>query len=258
MKTRKAQVTIFVIAALVVLASIAMFFAFRQTAVQQTSGTSEENPSSYLESCMENKVREAIGYVSLRGGYISSKPSKAFQFQDEPVINITYLCYNQNSYLACINQKPAFIDDLRWEIKEYVRSDVQDCFNGMADSFRKNSYEVSLDYEDFNITIVPEKVSIVTDSEITLTKSGQTISEEDIKAEIPSKMYEISLVVQEIVNQEARFCYAEISGISVFYPEFSIDRIKTDSLDNIYDIEHTESRERFRFAVRGCAIPPTL
>jgi len=62
----------------------------------------------------------------------------------------------------------------------------------------------------------------------------------------------------EIVNQEARFCYAEISGIMLAYPEFSISLTKTDDLSKIYVVENKKSKEVFRFAVRSCAIPPGL
>jgi hypothetical protein len=258
LKGKKAQVTIFVVAALVLVGAIALFFAFRQASIGQSSGASGENPVSFFESCIDGKVRGAVGYISLRGGYIDGKPSKEFQFQNEPVTNITYLCYNQNSYLPCINQRPTFMDDLRREIKDYVSNDVGECFMGMEEAFKKEAYEVSIDYRDFNVSIVPGKITLDTDSEITLTKAGQATKEEDVKADVASKLYEISFIVQEIVNQEARFCYAEASGISVLYPEFMIDKTKTSDLSNIYTIEHRESREKFRFAVRSCAIPPTI
>ena len=74
---------------------------------------------------------------------------------------------------------------------------------------------------------------------------------------VASKLYGISSLVQEIVNQEAEFCYAEDLGISLTFPEFKIDKLTTGET-LIYSIEHEDSKEKFRFALRTCVIPPSL
>ncbi len=257
--SKRSQIAIFVILGILIISAIALFFIFRQDSnVLQTSGKSEENPTGFFESCIGNKVREAVDELSLRGGYMDSKLSINFKFENENYHNITYLCYNQNSYLPCINQKPAFTEDLNKEIKNYISNDVENCFNKLKSSLEDKGYETNVNYNDFSVEIAPKKIIVQTYSDIAYTKAGQTTNEKDIKVEIASRLYEISLIALEIVNQEARFCYSEISGISILYPEFSIDKTKTDSLSNIYTIIHKDSKEKFRFAVRSCAIPPTF
>jgi len=258
-KQKKGQLTIFIIAALILIGLVGIFFVFRGgTLVEEKTQKLEENPELFLESCIKDKVREGIEFISLRGGYINNKLNINFQFEKEPIRNITYLCYNQNSYLPCINQKPTFMEDLKTEMKNYILEDVENCFVEIRESLGKEGFETNIEYENFEVEIIPKRIIVQTDSEITLTKSGETTKQENIKVEIPSRLYEISSIVQELVNQEARFCYAEGLGISLIYPEFSIDKFKTGESTIIYTVDHKESKERFRFALRGCAIPPGI
>ena len=150
------------------------------------------------------------------------------------------------------------MNDLRGEIKKYISNDVENCFNEITSSFTKEGYEVNTNYNDFKVEIIPKIVIIQTDSEITLTRSGETTKQENFKTEIASRLYEISFIVQELVNQEANFCYSENLGIMLVNPEFIIDKFKTGESTIIYTVDHEESKERFRFAIRGCALPPGL
>ena len=255
-KQKKGQMTIFIIIGILIVVRILLFFFLRQGIPKETSSSLEENPESFLGFCLNNKIREAITELSVRGGYIDKGISKEFRFTNEPTRNITYLCYNKNGYLPCINQKPTFMEDLKSEIKEYISKDVKDCFDGLESSLKRDGHEVELEYTDFEVDIIPGKVIVQTDSNLIFTKSGSTVDSEDFKIEVLSKLYRISLFTQEIVNQEARYCFAEINGISLIYPEFLIDKTKLDDLSNIYRIEHQESKEKFVFAVRSCAIAP--
>ena len=63
-------------------------------------------------------------------------------------------------------------------------------------------------------------------------------------------------MAHEIVSQESQFCYFEYLGYMLLYPEYKIDKFRTSDETIIYTIDHKDSKEMFRFAVRGCVIPP--
>ena len=252
----RGQVTIFIIIAIMVISAIALFFVFREEVIIEIGGKPEENPEAFFNSCIKDKIEESIIVISLHGGYIDNPLHKEFKFEGENFVNISYLCYTQSNYAQCINQKPLFTQDLKKEIKNYISSDVEDCFNEMVESFSRG-YIVNSDYKDFEVEILPKRVIIQTDLRMTLTKSGESTEYKNFEITVASRLYEISNLVQEIVNQEAEFCYAEDLGISLTYPEFKIDKLTTgESL--IYSIEHEDSEEKFRFALRTCVIPPAL
>jgi len=255
---KNGQVTIFIIVGAIIVFGILLFFAFRGGLQEEISSVGEENPESLFEFCLNDYVKEGLEFISLRGGYDNKGISKEFAFENEESRNITYLCYNKNSYTSCINQKPTFTEDLKTEIKNQISKDVENCFLEVVDSLESKSYVVNYKYNDFDVEIIPERVIVKTDSELTITKAGKETDYNNLEVSFASRLYETSLTVLEIVNQEARFCYAEISGIMLAYPEFSISLTKTDDLSKIYVVENKKSKEVFRFAVRSCAIPPGL
>ena len=68
--------------------------------------------------------------------------------------------------------------------------------------------------------------------------------------------YDLAVISQEIVSQEAESCNFEILGFMLLNPEFEADRFRTGDSTTIYTIKHKGSEEWFRFAVRSCVIPP--
>ena len=89
-----------------------------------------------------------------------------------------------------------------------------------------------------------------------MTKSGETTNNENFKFIIPSMIYDLAVVSQEIVNQEAKYCNFESVGFMILYPEFNIDRFKTSDLNIVYTVTHKKTDDKFKFAVRGCVMPP--
>ena len=252
---KRGQVTIFIVIGVVLIGATIMFFLLRNQEIIETTGKSEENIESFLDSCLKDKIKNAIDDISIHGGYIDKEFSLNFQFQNEEPMNITYLCYTQNYYALCVNQKPGFVQDLKSELKNYISNDVQNCFDEMTKNFARKGYSIKTNYKGFSVDLLPKRVIVQTDSDISLTISGETTKDEDFKMVIASRFYEIVNLVQELVNEEAEFCYTENLGINLVYPEFIVDKFKTQGTI-VYTVEHTESKEKFRFAVRGCVIPP--
>ena len=251
-KSKKSQITIFIIIGILIISIIALFLLFRKGIVPEIPGTGTgENPESFLESCVKDKITENINIISSNGGYI--KNELHLNLDNE---KISFLCYTDNYYTPCINQEPMLIQHLKSEIKNSVKNDVRSCFDKMAESFDKKGYSVSARYKDFEVNLIPKKVAIDIDAELSLTKSGETTNNENFKFIIPSMIYDLAVVSQEIVNQEAKYCNFESVGFMILYPEFNIDRFKTSDLNIVYTITHKKTGDKFKFAVRGCVMPP--
>ncbi len=236
---------------------ITLFFLFGGRIVPTIGEKPEENPNIFLESCIEDKIKEAVELISSQGGYISNPLHKTFKFEDEEEFtDISYLCYTQTSYLPCVNQEPMLIQHLKNEMKNYISNDVGDCFDKLTLSLEKQGYVVDATYRGFEVGLMEKKVIIEIDGEITLTKSGETSKQEDFKIIVPSRFYDLAIVTQEIVSQEARFCHFESLGYMLLYPEWYINKFRTSDAITIYTVEHKDSKEKFRFAIRGCVIRP--
>jgi len=255
----KAQVTIFVIVGILIVVAVMFFFFFRQGMIPGIGEKPEENPAGFLETCIEDKLIEATRLISSQGGYIENSLNRTFKFSDEDdFTDISYLCYNQNNYLSCINQEPMLIQHLKAEVKEYVLDDVQECFDNLVSSLDRRGYVVDATYNGFEVEFAEKKITLDIDGKIILTKSDETTAQENFEIIIPSRFYDLAVVVQEIVSQEARFCNFETLGFMAFYPNFNIERFRTGDSTTIYTVQHRKTQEEFKFAIRGCVIPPGL
>ncbi|MCK4553183.1 hypothetical protein KAT80_03185 [Candidatus Pacearchaeota archaeon] len=259
MKKRKAQVTIFIIAGILIFTAVVFFFLFRQGVIPGIGEKPEENPGGFLEICIEDKLIEGVELISSQGGYIENSLNRTFKFSDEKdFTDISYLCYNQNYYLPCINQEPMLIQHLKAEVKEYVLDDVKKCFDNLVLSLDRRGYVVDATYNGFEIEFATKKIIIDINGKIILTKSGETAKQENLQIIIPSRFYDLAVVVQEIVSQEARFCNFEHLGFMLFYPKFNIEKFRTGDGIIIYTVQHKDTQEEFKFAVRSCVIPPGM
>ncbi|MFC1682121.1 hypothetical protein ACFL0X_00720 [Nanoarchaeota archaeon] len=258
---KRGQVTIFIIIAVVIVAAVVLFFVFRSGAVPGIPGFGKDvNPETFLDECIEPEVREAVDMLSLRGGDLDSSLYKTFKFEAEGEFrNITYLCYNQNYYQACINQQPMLMSHLSDELKEYISNDVEVCFDELVSGLEKQGNEVIVNNaNELEVDLLPGKIKVELDRKITLTKNNVAEEQESFEIIIPSKFYDLASVAHEIVNQETSFCNFDYLGFMAFYPEFEITKFKTGDSTTIYTVENKKTKERFRFAVRGCVIPPGL
>lgn len=255
---RRGQIAVFVIVGILIISGIILFFLYRTNIVPEIGGRGETNVNAFLNSCLEEKTKEAVKELSIRGGDLNPELFINFLFTDDEVYrNISYLCYTQNNFRSCVVQKPAIVLDMQNGIKDYISDDMKSCFLEMLSDFKSHGFEASPNsgLKDFDVKLMPRKVLMQTNSEVTLTKSGETTTQKNFEISISSRIYEILGVVQEIINSEAQFCHFEDTGFEIAYPEFKIDKFNIESGNYIYTIENIDSKEKFRFAVRSCGVP---
>lgn len=250
--------TIFIIAAILIVGIIASFFMFKKM-IPEIGQRKEVNPNLFLKTCIEDKVEEAIDLVSIKGGYINPPLYKKFRFSDEVSFhNISYLCYNRNYREPCINQQPMLIKHIKDEIKNYIKEDMILCFDNLVLSLEKQNYVVEPIYRGIDVELFPGRVTINLDSELDLSFGDESSNFKGFSLSISSRLYELANLAQEIVSQESKYCYFEWIGYMLLYPEVKIDKFRVEDGTNIYTLDYKETKERFRFAVKGCTSPPGL
>jgi len=259
-KSKRSQVTIFIIIGMLIVASIALFLVARSGIIPQLQWKGATSPESFLETCLQDKIRESEKIILKQGGYINNEnsPTKDFLFEGESTATkVSYLCYSGENYFQCVNQEPLLFQHIEDEIKDYISDDVRDCFEDLKDSLRKQGYQITNDeYNNFDVQIKSDRISVDINAEITMTKADDTSNYKNFKVETASKIYELILVVQEAVNKEAADCDFNYVGYMLLYPKFEIEQFLTRDSSKIYSVRLKGSDEEFRFAVRGCVTPP--
>jgi hypothetical protein len=255
------QVTIFIILGVILVVGIMLFFILRNFMAPSEPGISpEEAPQSYLRVCTEDIVNSVARKITLQGGYLESQDfSKNFMFSDESSpTNISYLCYTEGFYSPCINQKPLLINHLTKELKKGVEEEVENCFYDYISSLENRGFEVQEEYNGFNVVLIPGKIILEIKGKASIKKADKTTTQENFEIVYPGKFYDLAIIVQEIVNQEAGFCNFDHSSYMLANPDISIDKFRSGDSILIYRIIHKKSKEIFKFAIRGCVYPPGI
>ncbi len=251
LKSKKGQVTVFIIIAVIVVSILVSFFLFRGAILPQLGEKPEKNPNAFLESCMEEEVTNTIKTLYRQGGYMKNPLNKSFKFEGETLpADISYLCYTPSDYRTCTPQEAKLIKHLEEEIHDEILEEMNNCFEDLKSSLERGGYDVEASYRGFEVDLIKRNIVIPIDTELSITKSGETTKHESFKIIYPSRIYELAFMVQEIINSEATT--GEFSHYSIFfYPDFDINKYRTADSSVIYSVQYKEDVDKFRFAVRG-------
>jgi len=252
----KGQVTLFVIVGVLLIMAIALFFLLRSGAIPSIVGGFEEDPQLFLENCIEPKISEGVNLLLKQGGHIDPLLYKSFRFGEENYQNISYLCYTSKNYVPCVNQEPVLIKNLEDELHEYIGGNLESCFSDWEKNMKNQDYEVDLGGFNYSVALEPEQVIVEVDREITLNKKDESFQYQQFRTVLRDKLYDLAIISQEILSQEAEFCNFDHLGYMILYNDFEIEKFRTSDLDIIYTVIDKQSEETIRFAVRGCVVPP--
>ena len=253
MNNKKAQVTIFIIVGVVIVVLILAFFFLREKVIPTTEIRAEKNPEAFLESCIIPKVKEKAKIISENGGYLEIPFYAALDGK-----NISFLCYTQNYYRACINQEPMLLKHLKEELQENIQTEIESCFTELKNNLEKQGYSISIGTMNYDVVLIPKKIIINIDRDLNIEKSGETSKYEKFKIDIPSRYYNLGVVAEEINGQEAEFCNFEHVGFMMLYQDYNITKFRKGDGVTVYTIQSRKTKEDFMFAVRSCIIPGGL
>ncbi len=247
---KRGQVAIFVILALILVASIILFFTIERKVT--TSVQEGFNAGAYIQQCAREYVDEAVELMLPQGGFI--EPTN---FRTYNKIHVAYLCENEGSYKGCVNQHPEFLSEMSREIENYAEPRIGRCFDNMKSEIEKRRGEVSYGAMDVNVSLAPDRVilEIEKSTTITIQESTQTIN--NYKVEVLSPLRELGRIANEIASQEARGqnCYFEYVGHNILYPKYKITPFMMSDGTAIYTIKDKRSGKELNIAIRSCAGP---
>ena len=243
-KSKRSQVTIFIIVAIVIVAVLIILFYPRLKRIV-VPGT----PSLQLQDCFEDKIGEAIELVSKRGGSI--EPVNAIMYKGE---KREYLCYTNQYYQTCVMQQPLLRQHVEREILDFIKPEVSNCVNNLKEDFDKRGFSVSSGKEDVSISIVPNNIKVVVTG-FSATKGDTGESYKDFQARYKSDLYDLLMISTSILNWEARYGDSDITTYMTYYPDIKVEKYKQGEGSTIYILTNRNTEDKFVFASRSLAWP---
>jgi len=218
---RKAQVTIFIIIGILVLAVGGVFFFTREGATREAEFINPEfKPvSDFVYACIKDSAREAIDILSLTGGYInfpeSIRHNPLSYLSDGPIKEFRnpYWWYDG---IEAIPPK----EYIEKEIADYVDSGLRNCTDGFKvfqDEFIVNEGDIRT-----YVVLAENDVPIVVDYPLTIIakhdKSRTSVSR--FKVNLPVRLKKIYDLARRIIDEENRGAFLEKKTIDLL----SLDR----------------------------------
>lgn len=244
-KEKNAQITIFVILAIVIVVGVIFALIF----IGQTDISEQEivSPERQLEKCIRDAVEPSINSVLENGGMVDAIFYKMYDGE-----KYNYLCYQSQWYLRCINQYPDLQRNIEAQIRNDAEARIENCFSSFGEEMERRGFEVSIGLMDYSIALEPGRVLVNVDRVVEISNSESSERYESFSQSVVSPLYDLMDVAREIVNQEAEYCGFDYNSFMLLYPRYDIDRIEYD-FSRIYRVTDRNSGLTFKFAVRSCA-----
>ncbi len=247
---KRAQVTIFIIIAVIIVAAAILIYSFYPQ-IKTSFGIEEKNPQSYIQSCIESDIKEAADNLSLQGG--SLVPENYILYNNE---KIEYLCYTGEYYKTCVVQQPMLKGHIESEIKGYIKEKAESCFNSMEESYRKKGYNINLKRGLTIVELLPQKIVSVFNYSLVLTKGEDSEKYDSFRVVLDNNLYELVSIANSILEWEATYGEAETTFYMDYYHNLKVEKIKQSDGTAIYILTDRNKGDKFQFASRSVAWPP--
>ncbi len=225
---KKGQLTIFVIVALVIVGFAVLAYLFFPR-ILVGFGISSDNPNEFIQACMEKSIGDAVEKISVQGG--SLNPENYILYQDN---KIQYICYTQEYYTQCAMQQPL-----------------------LNKIIENQGYNVNLKRGGTVVEMLPKKISIAFNNELTLTKDSSRRYEK-INVFLNNNLYELTSIADSIANWEARYGNAETTLYMNYYHDLKVEKLLQGDGSKIYILTERNSGDKFQFATRSVVTPPGI
>ncbi|MFH1608059.1 MAG: hypothetical protein ABIA78_02905 [archaeon] len=246
---KRGQVSIFIIIAIIVVVlGIIIYLVYPRIGID--IGDETQNPSAFLQSCLEDEISTAVETLSLQGG--SLEPEHYVLYDDE---KIEYLCFTEEYYKPCIVQQPLLKKHIEDEIKSEIKAEVNGCLDSMKESYEKKGYDVGLIKGDFVIELLPKRIVTTLDSTLTLTKGGSE-THDLFRVVLNNNLYELVSITDSIISWETRYGDAETTLYMNYYHDLKVEKKKQTDGTTIYVLTDLNNEKVFQFASRSVAWPP--
>ncbi len=248
---KRGQVTLFIIIAIVIVVLGVLIFLFYPK-IKAATELGVKNPSAFIQSCIEDKIKETADKLSLQGGSIT--PEHYYLYQDN---KIEYLCYTNEDYLPCVVQQPMLKQHIESEIKEEIQDEADACFQNLKEDYEKRGYSVNLVKGETLVELLPERIITTFKNELTITK-GESERYETFSVVLNNNLYELVSISNSIISWEATYGDAETTIYMDYYKELKVEKKVQEDGTTIYILTNRDRENKFQFASRSVAWPPGI
>ncbi|MDO8516785.1 MAG: hypothetical protein Q7S33_01550 [Nanoarchaeota archaeon] len=246
LNSKHAQVTIFIIVAILIVGAILAYFFLVKPNISIPSTTG----SLGIETCMKNAVQKQIPILGNQAGY--NNPEFYYLLNDE---KIPYICYTNQYFVPCVNQEPLLKQHFEEELKARITNEINSCYQNSLNELRQKGYTINEGTKELKVSLDLNQVVIDLNAPVVLTKDGSSKFTK-FETKFDSPIYNMLMIANTIVQSESVYGDSDVNTLMLLYNDFSITSIMQEDGTKIYTIQDRESKIKFRFAIRSYALYP--
>ncbi len=251
LKSKRSQVTIFVIVAIIVVVAAILIYVYWPQIKGIVGGTPSVSPEGFIRNCLEKTVDSVVANISMQGG--SLEPEHFFMYGGNKV---EYLCYAEAYYEKCVMQQPVLYKHVEEEIVKGIREKEQSCFNALKSEYEKQGYAISITNGQTTAELLPQRIFIQFNRDLTISKDGASNTIDGLKIILDNNLYEHVGIATSILGYETELGGAETTIYMNIYPDLKVEKYKQTDGTTIYILSNRDKKGIFQFASRSMAWPP--
>ena len=255
---KKGQVTIFIIIAIVIVALVVLFFAFRGDIQKKTIPAFVEPIENSFLFCLEETTLTGISLLELSGGNLEEidfEPGSEYM----PFSSHLNFVGNEIPYWFYISgnniprENIPSVSEMESQLENYVEENIQGC--GFEDFYDQN-YEFEKGFAEAKININDNSVIVDLDMDLSVLKGEDSFVVKDHSININSKLGSLYKDALEIYEQEQQTFFLEKYGIDDLRLYAPVDGVEIKCSPMIWNAEEvfTELKEAIEvntFALKG-------
>jgi len=248
-RNRSGQVTIFIIIGIIIVSLGVLIYSFYPQIKSALSGEAK-NPPDYIQSCIEDEIKDAAEELSIHGGDFNPEFYSTFNN-----IQIKNLCYTALYCDLCKIQQPQLQSHIEKEILTKIDDKITSCFASLESSYKKKGYTVSLKPGEKQISLLPSRIEGTFNYSLTLTKED-TQKYDSFTVIVNNNLYELVTIAKNILDWEASLGNSDVRVYMTLYPNIKIEKKLLSDGTKIYIITDRNSGNKFEFASRSLVLSP--
>lgn len=228
MKNKKAQLTIFIIVAILIIALVAGYFILRNTRTQEQIPASIEPVYTTFLSCVEENLLTGISVLESQGGYIQLPEfepgskympfSSQLDFLGNPIPYWYYVSGNNIQKEQVPTKK-----QMESQLAEFVEEKIVSC---RFDNYYEQGFEITTQTPQAEVSIKDQEVEINLDMNLNIQKEEESTIINSHKIITSSNLGKLYDTAKEIYNKEQETLFLENYGIDILRLYAPVDGVE--------------------------------
>lgn len=236
---KKAQVTIFIIIAVVIVALVSLFFIFRNSFGTTRLSSSMEQVYTDFLNCIEEDTLLGADKLESQGGYIElpnfeagspySPFSSQLDFLGNPIPYWNYVSGN-NIQKEQIPSK----SEIETQLEKFINKKIPSC---ALDSYYADGYSVYFDSPDAKVNIRDDNIEVNLNMDLTIEKGDETALVRNHRITAKSNLGKLYSNAIKVYDEEQKSLFLEDYAIDTLRLYAPVDGVELSCSPKIWNAE---------------------